>query len=202
MPVMITSETFDFASTSTRVYLDNGFLKVTGVAARTGVYQYLASELGLTDRPASEIVSVYRATEEVFSVDSLSSYKNVDVTNNHPSRLVDSKNYKAVSVGLVLSAVQVGDFVSVEMIIKDADAILAVETGRVQLSPGYTAVYIMEDGIAPDNTKYHRQSQRLYHKGSRNPFCLVLKFCYTVEGQRPGPHMQNHGLLCYHLIRS
>lgn len=147
------SDTFDFAPSS-RQYLDNGFLRVKGKAARTGVYQYLASELGLTDRAPNEVINVYRPADEVFNADSLASYANVDVTNNHPSQMVDAKTYKSVSVGHVVAASQSGDFVDVELMIKDASAIADIEAGKSQLSPGYTAVYIQEDGTAPCGTNY------------------------------------------------
>ena len=145
MKHIIVSETFDFAPSS-RVYTDNGFLRVTGKAARTGVYQYLASELGLTDRAPNDIVNVLRSSDEVFNADSLATYSNVDVTNDHPSVMVDAKTYKSTSVGHVIGAKQSGDFVDVELIIKDAQAIADVESGKSQLSPGYTAVYVAEVG--------------------------------------------------------
>lgn len=145
MKHLVITETFDFAPSS-RVYTDNGFLRVKGKAARTGVYQYLASELGLTDRPANSIVNVLRSADEVFNTDSLATYANVDVTNDHPSALVDASTFKSTSVGHVIGATRDGDFVEVEMIIKDAKAIKDVESGKSQLSPGYTAVYVAEVG--------------------------------------------------------
>lgn len=145
MKHLVITETFDFAPSS-RVYTDNGFLRVKGKAARTGVYQYLASELGLTDRPANSIVNVLRSADEVFNADSLATYANVDVTNDHPSALVDASTFKSTSVGHVIGATRDGDFVEVEMIIKDARAIKDVESGKSQLSPGYTAVYVAEVG--------------------------------------------------------
>lgn len=134
---------------SSRVKLENGFLKVSGRAARSGVYQYLASELGITDRDPNDIVNVYRPPQEVFKPESLDSYNGVDVTDDHPTEMVNSKTFKQVSVGHVTSsASQDGDFVSVDMIIKDQDAIDKIESGKVQLSPGYYAEYIKKSGTA------------------------------------------------------
>jgi hypothetical protein len=146
LPKLLTvSETFDFAPSS-RTYTDNGFLRVTGKAARTGVYKYLASELELKDRAPNEIVNVLRSADEVFNVDSLATYSNVDVTNDHPSKMVDAETYKAASVGHVIGASQSGDFVDIDLIIKDALAITDIESGKSQLSPGYTATYVKENG--------------------------------------------------------
>lgn len=143
--LIISKDTFDFAPSS-RQYLDNGFLRVTGKAARTGVYQYLASELGLTDRKPNTVVNVLRSADEVFSPASLDTYPNVDMTNDHPSALVDAKTFKSTSVGHVVSAKRDGDFVELDMIIKDADAIKAIESGKAQLSPGYETEYVPEVG--------------------------------------------------------
>ncbi|MCK5126772.1 MAG: DUF2213 domain-containing protein [candidate division Zixibacteria bacterium] len=138
-------DTLDFKPTS-REYLDNGFLRVRGNAARTGVYQYLARELNLTDREPDDLVGVLRPSSEVFNDASLETYSDVDVTNDHPDEMVDSKSFKKVSVGHVVSASRDGDFVNVEMIIKDAAVINDIERGKIQLSPGYTAVYVDEKG--------------------------------------------------------
>ena len=150
---LVVSEVFDFKPSS-RQYLDNGFLRVTGKAARTGVYEYLACELGLNDRNPMDVVRVYRPEEEVFNDSSLESYKNVDVTNDHPSEFVDAKTYKKTSVGHVISAERDGDFVNVDIIVKDADSIKDIESGKTQLSPGYSAVYVQENAAAPCGTSY------------------------------------------------
>ncbi|AUR99188.1 coil containing protein [Vibrio phage 1.263.B._10N.286.51.B1] len=150
---LVVSETFDFKPSS-RQYLDNGFLRVSGKAARTGVYEYLACELGLTDRAPTEIVRVYRPEEEVFNDASIQSYSNVDVTNDHPTKFVDAETYKKISVGHVISAVRDGDFVNVDVIVKDKQAIQDVESGKTQLSPGYSAGYVAEDGVSPCGTNY------------------------------------------------
>lgn len=139
------SDTFDFAP-SARTYTDEGFMRVSGKAARTGVYKYLARELELTDRGPNEIVNVLRHADEVFNVDSLSTYSNVDVTNDHPSDLVTATTYKGVSVGHVIDAKQSGDFVDINIIVKDAKAISDIESGKSQLSPGYKATYVEETG--------------------------------------------------------
>ena len=145
--------TFDKAgyTPSSREYLDNGFLKIKGYAARTGIYDYLASELGLTDRNPNDIIKVMRPPEEVFNTDSLASYSHVDVTDNHPSELVTAETFKKVVTGTVTApGTQDGEFVAFEAIIKDADTIKAVESGKVQVSPGYAAIY----DKAPEGAKY------------------------------------------------
>ncbi|HEI0612146.1 TPA: DUF2213 domain-containing protein [Escherichia coli] len=150
-----------FALNSQRVYTDEGFLRVPGKAARIGIQEYLASELGLKDRAPNDIIRVYRPAEEVFNDESLQSYLGSDVTNNHPSVLVDASTYRNTSVGVVTSTGrQDGDFVTVDMIIKDKDAIKAVESGKCELSAGYTAVYDDTPGTTPEGEPYDfRQTQ-------------------------------------------
>ena len=139
---------------SKREYTDEGFLKVPGRVARTGIQDYLASELGLDGNP-NRIVKVYRPADEVFNQDSLNSYQAVDVTNDHPPALVDSKNFKTVTVGVVMGVgVQDGDFVQADLIIKDAETIKLIESGKAQLSAGYTAEYSKESGITDEGVKY------------------------------------------------
>ncbi|QBZ68938.1 head maturation protease [Klebsiella phage vB_KpnM_IME346] len=150
-----------FALNSQRVYTDEGFLRVPGKAARTGIQEYLASELGLKDRAPNDIIRVYRPAEEVFNDESLQSYLGADVTNNHPSTLINASTYRNTSVGVVTSVGrQDGDFVIVDMVIKDKDAIKAVETGKCELSAGYTAVYDNTPGTTPEGEPYDfRQTQ-------------------------------------------
>lgn len=150
-----------FALNSQRVYTDEGFLRVPGKAARTGIQEYLASELGLKDRAPNDIIRVYRPAEEVFNDASLQSYLGADVTNNHPPTLVNASTYRNTSVGVVTSiGRQDGDFVIVDMVIKDKDAIKAVETGKCELSAGYTAVYDDTPGTTPEGEPYDfRQTQ-------------------------------------------
>lgn len=141
--------------TTARTYTDAGFLLVPGRASKTGTQQYLRSELSLDGDP-NAVVTVYRPPEEVFSVDSLASFDGADITVLHPNELVNAKNYKSTSVGLIKGAgVQDGDFVMANLIIKDADAIkMAEERGFVELSAGYTAEYEHAPGVTADGVSY------------------------------------------------
>lgn len=149
------NDRLSFPVNSQRKILDNGFLQVPGRVARTGVQQYLASELGLTDRPPNSLVNVYRPPEEVFKVESLASYDNADITVEHPSDLVDSTTFKTVSAGHAMSSGRPeGDYVIVDLLVKDQYAIDCIEKGKAELSAGYVSELIAKDGIAPDGTPY------------------------------------------------
>lgn len=149
------TDRLSFRIDSQRKILDNGYLAVPGRVARTGVQQYTAQELGLTDRPPNELVNVYRPPEEVFKPESLASYDNCDITLQHPDDFVDSKTYKSVSVGHATSpGRRFGDFVVVDLLIKDQAAIDAINAGTAELSAGYSAEYIRQQGIAPCGTPH------------------------------------------------
>lgn len=138
-----------------REWTDQGYLRVPGRVARTGVQYYLAQELQLTDRKPDEVVGVYRPPGEVFDADSLTSYEDVDVTLDHPPNLVDAASYKRHAVGHTTDAARQEDnYVVVDLIIKDQDAIKAVETGKAALSAGYEAVYEHAPGRTEDGEPY------------------------------------------------
>lgn len=144
-----------FPVPSQREITPEGYLKVPGRVARVGIQQYLASELGLTDRPPGQNVNVYRPPEEVFKPSSLASYDNMDVTIDHPDDLVDSTTFKEVTAGHAISSGrQDGDFVVVDLLIKDQRAIDEIDAGKAELSAGYTSEYDETPGIAPNGTPY------------------------------------------------
>lgn len=143
---------------TSRTLTPEGFLCVKGVAARTGVYQYLSSELDL-DGP-ERIVNVYRSPEEVFSPASMATYADKDVTNDHPGDLVSSETFKEVSAGHVRGAEQQGENVEVDLIIKDQSAIDDIESGKAELSPGYLAEYVEAPGIDPVSGTAYEYEQR------------------------------------------
>lgn len=138
-----------------REITDEGYLKVPGKVARTGIQQYLASELGLMDRKPDEVVNVYRPAEEVFAPEALSSYADADITNGHPDDMVTADSFKQVSLGHATDAgYPEGEYVVAPLLIKDKDGIKAVEEGRVNLSAGYNAEYHYEPGQTEDGTPY------------------------------------------------
>lgn len=132
---------------SKRVYTDEGFLKVPAHVARSGVQTYLAYELGLDGDPMRE-VGVYRPAEEVFNPKSLATYKDADITDDHPDQFVDSVTYKDKSVGHVTSIGRKdNDHVLVDLIFKDKKSISKLEDGKVELSAGYTSEYVKKSGV-------------------------------------------------------
>lgn len=113
--------------------LDSGFLRVDGRIARVGIQVYYNSQ-GVARREL-------RLPEEVFNADSLASFAQLPVTNTHPPSMLTSRDAKQYAVGAVGENVrQDGDYVAATMVLFDAEAIAAAESGRSQLSNGYSCV--------------------------------------------------------------
>lgn len=113
-----------------------GFLASRPRVGRVGIQDYLGSEIGVTDK---QIVKVFRPEEEVFHIDALSSLAHKTVTDDHPSELVNAKNWKKYAVGMMGSEVaRDGDFIRVPLMVMDAETIRSVANGKSELSLGYT----------------------------------------------------------------
>lgn len=147
-------------------------------AARTGIQQYLGSEVGRPDLP---VVNVYRPPESVFAADSLATYAFKPVTVNHPSEAVSAANWKDLAVGVVGGeVVRDGGFVKVPLALMDAAAIKAVQEGTREISMGYVCDLAFEDGVTPDGEPYQavQRSIRINHlalvpKGRAGPQCRL-----------------------------
>ncbi len=149
------NDTVTYSLDSNREYTKDGFLKVPATVARTGIQEYYARELGLTNRKPFDVVRVYRPADEVFKQSSLDSYDGADVTIEHPKGMVKAATFKDVSKGFVKgSARRDGDFVIADLVIKSQDAIDAINAGKTQVSAGYLASYHEEVGTTDSGEKY------------------------------------------------
>lgn len=112
--------------------LPNGFLRADGRIARIGVQEYRDG--------AGNIRKELRIEEEVFDAESLESFEQLPLTNDHPRDMLDSENAKNHSVGNVAKLRRDVDYVVATIMITDAKAIEAAIKGRSQLSNGYSCV--------------------------------------------------------------
>lgn len=130
----------------------DGYLIAEARAVRTGVQVYLGDEVG---KPGMPIARVYRPAEEVFADKSLQSFTHAPVTLDHPATPVTAANWKELSVGEVSTAAKMdGEWVSLPLILKDASAIDAVESGKRQLSAGYDCELEWTAGTTADGQAY------------------------------------------------
>jgi uncharacterized protein len=115
----------------------DGYIITQARALRAGLQVYRASELGLI---GDHMVKVYRPHESVFDKDSLASLAHSPITLDHPSEMVTSENWKDLAVGEVSTEVlRDGEFLALNIFLKDQRAIDAVNSGKSELSAGYTA---------------------------------------------------------------
>lgn len=156
----------------------DGYLVGSLRCARTGLQSYLGSELGL---PTNDIISVYRPESEVFSRESLASYANKPISDDHPPVMIDSDNWKQYGKGDIGSdVVRDGEFVSVSYKIMDGDTIAKVKAGKAEVSMGYMAEIDFQDGVTPDGEPYQaiQKNIRINHlaivdRGRAGPECRI-----------------------------
>lgn len=127
----------------------DGYLVADALVGRANnVQNYLASEIGLTDRAPTDVVRIFRPADEVFHRDALASLAHRPVTLDHPSEGVKAENWKSHAVGDVGAEVmRDGDFIRVPLKIMDAAAIESVRTDRREFSLGYKAKVEMTAGV-------------------------------------------------------
>lgn len=161
-----------------RQYTDEGYLVVPGTISRPGTQLYKAIELVPTidqlppQFKPTDPVTVYRPPEEVFKVESVDSFKNIAVTNNHPPEFLNSKNYKKYSVGIVLSDVKADDaFVKGTIKVTDYDTINEIKDGKVDISAGYHSNVYFEEGVTPEGEPY----QAVQRDISGNHVAVVMR---------------------------
>lgn len=139
-----------------------GYLRALPRIARTGLQDYLAGELGLSDREPYDVIRVYRPEEEVFAADALASLAHIPVTINHPTVQVDASNWREVSFGQTgAEVIRDKEFVRVPMVVMDARAIAMVIAGKSQLSVGYTAELDFTPGVTKDGDKYDAVQRKI-----------------------------------------
>lgn len=131
-----------------------GYLALDGAIARTGIYHYLGAELG-GEFADMGMVAVFRPESSVFNDAAMARFAHKPITDDHPTVNVTKANWKDLSKGWSGGEiVRDGEKVSVPMIMADADLISKYRAGKVELSPGYTADVIRQDGQMTDGTRY------------------------------------------------
>lgn len=126
---------------------ETGFLTAPVKLARTGVQVYYGFELGLLDR-ALDKIGVFRPAEEVFHPDSVASFTNLVVTDDHPEEMVTVDNVKKLQVGTVSEVVTDQDNLVLDGVatITDKDQIKKIKDGKKEVSVGYAYELVSKKG--------------------------------------------------------
>ena len=137
---------------TTRTKTSSGFLRVPASLTRTGVFLYLAGELGIDGDP-ERVVSVLRTKESITHPDAMASLRGAPVTLEHPSNL-SPKTFRRHAVGAVAGEPEFREpVVFSDLLICDETAIKEIEDGeREEISVGYD--FKVEPAIPGDNAEY------------------------------------------------
>lgn len=122
-----------------------GFLTAPVKLARTGVQNYLGIELGMKDR-AHEQIGVLRSPAEVLHPDSIKSFINLVVTDDHPAGFVTIDNVKLLQKGQVSEVIKKDNGLSGVITITDKSQIEKIIKGKVEVSVGYSNQLKKENG--------------------------------------------------------
>ena len=106
-----------------------GFLKAEVSLTRTGVFKYQDGR--------GNTWGEYRDAREVFDEESMRSFEQVPVTDNHPQGFVTTDNYQTLAKGSVGSIRRQGDTLMGTLLIMDAELIRKIEDGKEEVSCGY-----------------------------------------------------------------
>ncbi|MEO4108211.1 DUF2213 domain-containing protein [Acinetobacter pittii] len=150
----------DFApSESTRSYTPEGYLKCVNVRLGKApqVRQYYAYEFpNLEGFSADQTINVYTPAEELFKSEAIKSWDGADATDYHPPKNeINAANWKDYHIGYCENVRQEGEYLLGDLLIKDKDSIDLIQNNeRLEMSLGYGATLVLEQGTAPDGTVY------------------------------------------------
>lgn len=140
--------------------LADGRIAAVAKFARSGVQTYAGHEVG---RPDLASVNVYRPESEVFDEAAMASFAHKAITLGHPAGAVTADNWSQHSVGWTEGKVaRDGDFVEIPLMLADASAVKAYDSGEArELSGGYACNLVWGDGVAPDGTPYQATQRQI-----------------------------------------
>jgi len=126
-----------------------GFLTAPVTLARTGVQHYYGFEIGLNDDRASKKIGVFRPPSEVFDEESIKTFTNLVLTDDHPSSPVDISNVSYLQVGSVSGVEAQNDknVLTGILTITDKKVIDKTKDGKIEVSVGYSNELKEEKGV-------------------------------------------------------
>ena len=137
--VVIRYDNFNFDDVKLKKTSD-GYLEGHAIITRVGVFTYI--------NPDGSTRKELRTPEEVFKKDAMDSFKLLPMTDDHPQEIVNSDNYKELSIGYTGEDVKKdGDYLISNLKITHNDSINQILNGKRGLSCGYTTDLVKKDGI-------------------------------------------------------
>lgn len=135
--------------------LADGTLRVPAYLARTGVQHYTYSD--------GRRVREHRPADEVFSEDSLATFRGAAITVEHPAGKVNPSSWRGVAVGHVGDDVRrEGNLMAASLYIKDHATIARVKSGElVEISNGYECQMDPVQGKNDDGEEFDAIQRRI-----------------------------------------
>ena len=167
-----------------------GFLLIEGVPlARTGMMIYGPHELGLPGGPDG-LLYIERTPEEVFRPETVASANGKDIVNDHPEEDVTPLNYGDVSLGVLMNPRRgkgiEDEFLVGDLLVKRQEGIDLIEDGKVELSMGYDAGYVMREPGRGYQKNIIYNHVALVDKGRCGPRCSIGDRQYIQEKDMSG----------------
>lgn len=116
-----------------------GYLRADGFITKVGVFRYRLK--------GGKIRRELRLPEEVFHADSIRSFDEAPITNGHPVENLDASNTKKHQVGSVRDPRREDAHMRARLLVTDADTIKQAESGKRDLSCGYTCELEQHAGV-------------------------------------------------------
>lgn len=137
-----------------RTVTPEGYVIAPANIARTGIQLYSARELGLKDGDPNRTVRVYRPPGEVFHPDAIKSFEAKPIADNHPEDDITAENWEKYAVGDVHDVAPNGTHLGAQTIFRKKSAIAALDSGKTELSCGYSFDADMTPGRTGDGLPY------------------------------------------------
>lgn len=144
----------DTATVSGLRRTSDGYAVAEVPVARTGIQDYAGYEVGKPDMP---VVRMYRPPEAVFADEYLRSIPHKAVTDDHPNEAVTAANWKRYSAGYTGETVRKDEAsgrIFVPMLFADEAVIAKLESGKREVSCGYTCDVDWTPGVTPEGEAY------------------------------------------------
>jgi hypothetical protein len=173
--IVLTDAPPSAAQPATAKRTPEGYLQVRGLLARDGCLEY---------SDGKDTWNELRPTEELKR--GAPTFAGKPLTDDHPNTMVDSSTWRDVARGSIGDSVGLHtgptgvQYLSATLLVHDAEAIEAIENGKVELSIGFTATVIDAPGeyggmpYAKVQTLIEGNHVSLVDEGRAGPECRVL----------------------------
>lgn len=134
---------------TTRKITPEGYLLAKLALTKVGIQDYELSDMTGNPEDKGKLVGVFRPHETVFHPETIESAKMKPFTLLHPDEFVDTKNFKALSVGHIGEIISPLDSERLggSLLVNDEKAIEEIKAGQKEISLGYTANIVKKQGF-------------------------------------------------------